>query len=365
VSGTPLRVLHVIPSMGHGGSERQVVHLSQGLVALGHEVHVALLAGGENLPLLECTGARVYRLAPRGSYDPRSLVELAGIAKRTRPHVIQTWLTLANVLGGLVATRAGVPWVYAERSFPEAYFPSWKIRLERGLAQRWAAAVVSNSATADAYWARRLVAGRPRAVIRNALPLEELGALPAGDPATLGLPADVPLVVYVGRLLPHKGIDTLLEALERVAAERPIAVLLLGVGELHESVRARLRSPVFAGRAVAPGFRYDTAAWLKRAAAFVSLSHFEGMPNTVMEALAMGCPAVVSDIPQHREILEPENGWLVPIGDAAAAADAIRAVVDDPSGAAVRACRARRAVDEWSVDATSRAWAALYARLVQ
>ncbi len=351
--------------MGYGGAERQAAYLAHGLGALGHEVHFALFAGGENLPLLEQSGARVHRLQARGNYDPRRLFELGRIVARTEPDVIQTWLNMANVLGGAVALRAGVPWVYAERYAPDAYGGSLKAGFDQWLARRYAAAVISNSGTADALWARRLAPDRPRGVIRNALPLAALDATPPADPGALGLPAELPLVVYVGRLLPHKGIDTLLDALARVNAERPISALLLGVGALHESVRARLRDPVFGGRAAAPGFRHDAAAWLKRAAVFVSLSQHEGMPNTVMEAMAMRCPAVLSDIPQHREILDDRSAWFVPIDDAGAAAAAIERVLDEPAEARARAERARRSAEVWSVEATSRAWADLYQRLVR
>jgi glycosyltransferase involved in cell wall biosynthesis len=350
--------------MGYGGAERQAAYLAHGLVALGHDVHFALFAGGENLPLLAQSGARVHRLRERGNYDPRRLLELARLARSIEPDLIQTWLNMANVLGGLVALRAGVPWVYAERYALDAYGGALKVRFDHWLARHHAAAVISNSGAADAVWAQRLPPDRPRGVIPNALPLYEIDATPPADPGLLGLPADLPLVVYVGRMLPHKGIETLLDALERVSAERPIAVLLLGVGELHESVRARLQGGPLAARAAAPGFRYDTAAWLKRAAVFVSLSRHEGMPNTVMEAMAMRCPAVVSDIPQHREILDEESALFVPLGDAAAAAAAIRRTLDAPAEAAARAARARRAAEGWSIEATSRAWADVYHQIV-
>ncbi len=360
----PLRILHVIPSMGYGGAERQAAYLARGLVALGHDVHFGLFAGGENLPLLEQSGARVHRLRAVGNYDPRRLLELAGIARRIEPDLVQTWLPMADVLGAFVARWLGVPWVYAERYAPDAYGISLKVAFDQWLARRYAAAVISNSTSADAVWARWLAPGRRHGVIRNALPLAEFDATPPADPRQLGLPPELPLVLYIGRMLPHKGIDTLLDALERVNAERPIAALLLGVGELHETVRARLDTPGFAGRARAPGFRYDTAAWLKRASVFVSLSRFEGMPNTVMEAMAMRCPAVVSDIPQHREILDDASARFVPLGDAAAVAAAIRRTLDEPAEAAARAARARAVADAWSVEATSRAWASLYHQLV-
>jgi glycosyltransferase involved in cell wall biosynthesis len=254
--------------------------------------------------------------------------------------------------------------VVAVRSAPASYGNGPKVRLDQWFARHYASAVVSNSSSADALWAGLLAPERMRGVIRNALPLDGLDGVPPADPRQLGFPADLPLVVYVGRMHPDKGIDTLLEALECVNAERPISALLLGVGELLDGVRERLKDPGFGGRAAAPGFRLDATAWLKRAAVFVSLSRHEGMPNTVMEAMALRCPAVVSDIPQHREILDDASALFVPLDDAAATAAAIRRTLDAPVESAARAARARGAAEGWSIDATSGAWAGLYDRLL-
>ena len=89
----PHRILHVIPSMGYGGAERQAAYLAHGLAGLGHDVHFALFAGGENLPLLEQSGATVHRLREAGNYDPRRLLELLRIAERSAG----IWLSIANL----------------------------------------------------------------------------------------------------------------------------------------------------------------------------------------------------------------------------------------------------------------------------
>jgi len=80
--------------------------------------------------------------------------------------------------------------------------------------------------------------------------------------------------------------------------------------------------------------------------------------------MALRCPAVVSDIPQHREILDDASALFVPLDDAAATAAAIRRTLDASAEAAARAARARGAADGWSIEATSRAWAELYGRLL-
>jgi glycosyltransferase involved in cell wall biosynthesis len=359
----PLRVLHVIPSMASGGAERQVAMLARGLRERGLEVHVAHFAGGPNLPLLERSGATIHRLPSAGNHDPLLLLRLGRLVRRLRPDVIQTWLTMANVLGGIVASTCRVPWVLAERFLPSGFAGAPKSRIEHALARAFAAAVVSNSAAADAEWAARLGPSRRRSVIRNALAIDEIDATPRAERATLGLPAELPLLLFVGRLREDKGVPTLLEAAATLVRERPLAVLLLGEGPLAPRVQEEIRSGRLGPHAAAPGFRPDVIAWMKAATLAVSVSYIEGMPNSVIEAMAARCPLVVSDIPQHREVLDDRSALFVPAADARATADAIRKTLDDFPASAERAGRARARTEGWTLAAASAAYASLYEEL--
>jgi glycosyltransferase involved in cell wall biosynthesis len=364
--GAPARrILHVIPSMGPGGAERQLVHLSRGLCGAGFETHVAFFNEGPNLALLEGTGARLHLLRSDWNHDPTLLLRLLALARRLQPHVLQTWLTMANILGGVTARAIRVPWVFSEVTLPSSFAGVRKVRFEHWLVRRFAAAVISNSESADAEWRQMLGDRTRRHVIRNPVPLAEFDRMPPADPSQLGLPAGLPLVVYVGRLLPTKGVETLLDAIALANAEHPLAALLLGEGALEEAVRERIRALRLEGRVLAPGFRYDAIAWLKRASLFVSLSHVEGMPNTVVEAMAARCPVVVSDIPPHREILDVASALFVEKDDARAAAAAIVRTLREPQAAAERARQARLRAECWSVEAVTAAWASLYGDLAR
>jgi glycosyltransferase involved in cell wall biosynthesis len=81
---------------------------------------------------------------------------------------------------------------------------------------------------------------------------------------------------------------------------------------------------------------------MKRADVFVSPAHFEGNPNVVLEAMTAGVPLVVSDIGEHRELLDDGAALLVPAISVDAVAAAIRETLTDRQAAAVRAAAARR-----------------------
>jgi glycosyltransferase involved in cell wall biosynthesis len=360
LAAPPRRILMLIPTLVMSGAENQLTYLARGLADLGHDVHVGYFDAGPNLARLENTRVRLHRVARSGNHDPLLLWRLWRLAREVKPDVVHTWLTMTHVLGGLAAIAARAPWVFGERSLPGGFGDDWKTLFERALARAFADVIVANSATADALWARRVPAPARRRVIPNALPLEALDAALPGDPRELGLRDDVPLVVYVGRMLAEKEIFTLLDALERAQQELAFSALLVGSGPLAAEVQRWIDAHGARGRIVAPGFRADAAAWLKRASVFISLSRLEGMPNTVIEAMALGVPIVVSELPQHREVLGDDSALFAPIGDAPAAAHAIVASLRDSAAAKARGARARERARAWSIERASGAYTALY-----
>ncbi|MBK8006873.1 MAG: glycosyltransferase [Gemmatimonadetes bacterium] len=102
---------------------------------------------------------------------------------------------------------------------------------------------------------------------------------------------------------------------------------------------------------------------MKRAAVFTSPSRHEGMPNAVVEAMTCGCALVVSDIPSHREILDAGSARFVSPDDPAALAAAVAGLLDAPAEASGLGRVARARAAQWSVEASMRAYLALYQEL--
>ncbi len=352
------RVLHLIPSFLPGGAERQLAYLSAGLRGLGHPVHVGALTDGPMRERCEAAGVEIHMLRARSNYDPLLVLRIARLIRRIRPALVQTWIPLMDVMGGAAARLAGVPWVLSERASPFEMTLTRKDRLRAWLA-RGAAGVVSNSQGGEAYWRAILGERVPRTVIHNALPLEDLVSAEPPSLEEFGIPEDRPLVLYLGRITEGKCVDVLVRALARVCRETESVGVLCGFGSLEAAARGWIARAGLSGRVAVTGFVPRGYALLKRASVFVSLSEFEGMPNAVMEAMALGCPAVVSDIPAHRELLDASSAVFVPI-EADAAADALLGVLRDPAAAARRAARARARTAQWSIGTVASAYAAFY-----
>lgn len=137
-------------------------------------------------------------------------------------------------------------------------------------------------------------------------PLER-GEVPGLQPGAYG--------VFVGRLVPEKGLERLVSAWAEAGLELPLVVV---GGDQHSEAHARsLREGAPASVRFVGSRRGEARdALLTHARAFLSASRLEGFPLAPLEAMAAGRPVVLSDIPPHRELLEgaPGAGWLVPEG---------------------------------------------------
>src|SRR4029079_12601461 len=221
---------------------------------------------------------------------------------------------------------------------------------------------------------RRLVYPRADVVTANSLgALDALAAfVPRGKLAFLPNPLPpastaeaaviaAPTVITVGRLVEQKGIDVLLKAWAEVAEALPgWRLMLVGGGPLEGELKSLAAKLNVAGSVEFTGHVSDPLPLLKGAKLFVLTSRFEGTPNALLEAMACGLPAVVSDAsPGPCELIgsgDDAAGLIVPVEDAAATANAIVRLARDETlrrrlGLAARerarAHDADHAIDVW------------------
>jgi glycosyltransferase involved in cell wall biosynthesis len=158
-----------------------------------------------------------------------------------------------------------------------------------------------------------------------------------------GIPPEAPVVLYCGRLAPEKALPSLIAAFALVARRKPEAMLLLvGDGPVRAAMARQaaalgLGNVRFAGR-VDPA---EVRSWLRIADVFTLVSPSEGFPCALAEAMSVGLPTVVSDIPANRQLVDDgQHGLLAPVGDVEAIAGAILRLLAD---AGLRASMGRAA----------------------
>jgi glycosyltransferase involved in cell wall biosynthesis len=179
----------------------------------------------------------------------------------------------------------------------------------------------------------------------------------------LGLPEDRPLAVFLGAVIKRKGVDVLMEAWKKVAAEDSRAVLVIVGPDTFDEAQRHLNDfarqaketvkKELAGRVIFTGMTDVAHEYLRAADIFVFPSRAEGMPASPLEALSCGLPCVLAPMEGIAEqvIENGKSGIIVPQDDAGALADALLGLLRDPKRAAELGANAReRALAMFSVE---------------
>ncbi len=192
---------------------------------------------------------------------------------------------------------------------------------------------------------------------------EHSGTLPQGyDPGRRWL-------VFLGRLVPEKGIDVLLAAMPEVVRRHPQVMLaVLGAGPYQAALEAQAQALGIADHVRFLGFvgQEQRNRWLAHAEVSVFPSRYEPFGIAVLESMAAGVPVVATPVGGMAEFLRPgKNALSVPVGDAAALSGAVAHLLDDPADAAQLSLQAARDARHFNWDRISRHTEHLYRRLVR
>jgi glycosyltransferase involved in cell wall biosynthesis len=335
-----VRVVFNLLDASVGGGQRVAAGIAQSLVDRSHDVGVAVPAAGPALEWFEALGARVHIVDLQSLRRPRG-VAAAAEAFRDYDVVYSHTSVPGEILAIAAARRAGRPHVAHRHVYPH-FSPLWPVAaVQRGLYARAAhrsrmIAVAEHVARAAA------VAG---------VPLDRIEVIPNG----VALPVDPPeprqsppvRFGVLARLDTQKGIDLFVSAAAASGLNPSEATFDVGTPEpVNDSQRELLE------RARAAGVGIDSpaegGAFLSRLDVVVIPSrNFEGLPLTLLEALALRKAILATDIPGIHEALAGTGaGVLVPPEDVTALAGAIRSLACDPIERLRLATRARALADE-------------------
>ena len=185
-----------------------------------------------------------------------------------------------------------------------------------------------------------------------------------------GLPSrpQEPLLVAAGRLSREKRYDLMLDAVARVRRSHPVTLWICGDGPERQRLAARTAELGLDPHVQFLGFVANPYPAMRQADIFVMTSDHEGLPNALIEAQSLGVPVVSTRCPHGPdEIVEHEvGGLLVPVGDAAAMAEAITQLVERPERRAAMGRAGALAVrQKFDADEVTRRWEALLVDLTR
>ena len=328
----PPNIAFVLPGLGAGGSEHIVSLLCNHFAALGWTVRLIVFED-ETTPAYYShhPAVRIVRLGMKSRRRPAPAAALTMFKRRQRlqaaleeaaPDLVISFLTRTNILSVLSAQRIGVPVIVSERNNPELQTVGavWS-RLRQWTYPQSAGLVTMTQGAMDHFARTMAVRGW---VIPNPAPPPAAAMPRISDGRTIGA---------VGRLVPQKGFDRLIDAFARVATDIPEWRLVIwGEGPDRAALEAQRDRLGLSGRVTLPGITRQPGEWIAQSDMFVLSSRFEGWGIVVGEAMAGGLPVISFDCPWGpAEMIEQgRSGILVPNGDVAALGDAMAALCRDP-----------------------------------
>jgi glycosyltransferase involved in cell wall biosynthesis len=310
-------------------------------------------------------GLSAVALEAGGPLDLRPVSELRDLLRGRRIDILCAHDSKSAFVGYWAARRCGIPIIAWARGWTGE---TLRVRLydsvHRWLLRRVDVVVAVSQAMREEV-CRRGVSGTRVAVIPNAFAGQ---AAPAADGKLrrdLGIGAETPLVVSVGRLSREKGHRYLVEAAAVLAGEgHRFALAIVGEGREMPHLQRQVKKQALADRVHLVGFRTDIPAIMAEADVVALPSLTEGLPNVVLEAFAAGKPVVATRVGGVPEAVEDgRTGLLVPARDPAALAAGIAACLDDPARAARIGEEARRALEAYSPEVQVRRVEQLFERV--
>ncbi|MEJ2346558.1 MAG: glycosyltransferase [Gammaproteobacteria bacterium] len=361
-----IRVLHTESSRNMGGQELRILTEMEGLQAYGIE---SVLAAREGTPILDEAqrrGLRAFPLRIRSSADPRAIRRLMRIMREERVDVV-------NAHGSKDGWNAALAALLLRRKFVRSRHVANPIRtgpIARMIYGALADRVLTTSESIKAGMVERGV--DPARIVSIPTGVDTGRFHPdvarGRFRAELGIPADAPLVGMVSVLRGDKGPDVFLRAAERVAAHIDDAhFALVGDGWMRGQLEESVAASPYRERIHITGYRRDIPSVMADLDVYVLSARIpEGVPQAILQALAMKVPVVASDVGGINEVAIPGHTALgFPAGDVASLVEAILACLRDRQAAAARAAAGIRLVHErYSLAATLKRMAALYRELV-
>jgi glycosyltransferase involved in cell wall biosynthesis len=364
-NGRGLRILQFIDTLDTGGAERMVACLSLRLKEIGHEVHVVCLRDFGLMPVpaerFRESGVRLTGFSKTDGFSPSAIWKLARFLKSHRIEVIHSHNPLVTHYAAAAANIARTPAIVSTiHGTSTLGMPRWAEALF-ALSCEWNDQIVLVCRQVEEVFQQRYTRLRDRtAVIPNGIEVDEL--LEVRRRGSTGEFA----FGTIGRLAPVKDQQTMLAAFAQVHKQLPTSRLeILGSGELLETLQDLSVMLGIDSAVKFHGWSRDIAGFLGGLDAFVLSSKSEGLPMTLLEAMAAGLPVVATAVGGIPEVVESAGcGWLAKPCDAGSLAENMLRLVTAPDRQE-RGGRARKAVlERYSVQTMTQQYESLFRKLI-
>lgn len=291
-----LKVLHCIHSLSNGGAERQLCLLANASQAVGMQAEVFCVdKAGHSI---SNTDIGISVLSDTNRYPLSMRDELIAVVENFSPDVIHTWLPAPmNVAVLSVAGKYKIPAVASYRN--RRRFDSWQ-RIPDFLAMFfWADKIISNNPVSQSsFLYRKLFKYKGGDEISNAVSITD--NLKSKENSH----SEVKRFIFVGRLTHQKNWHTMIKAFSRLSVNQPWKLVICGDGEDRQALEEEILNLGIKDHVELKGFCDNIYQEISDSDFLLLPSWYEGMPNVVLEAMALGVPCGVSLIPAHESLFD-------------------------------------------------------------
>jgi len=277
---------------------------------------------------IKSEGVQVYSLNMRFKADIGALWRLYLILEKVKPHILHTQLFHANLVGRIIGSIAGVPIIIS--SIRNTFFGGKMREFLLRWTDRWAVKSTIICQTAGNRMVKNgIVPEAKLIVIYNGIDTKSFDIHTTQQKAEiqeeLGYPSKKALLLAVGRLHKQKGYPYLLESINLLKNQgHPVELAIVGTGEMLPHLEQQVKKLDLEDCVRFLGVRDDVPRLMAIADVFVLSSLWEGLPGVVLEAMASGLPVVSTSVGGAVElVVDGETGFLVPLKDPVAMADAV------------------------------------------
>ncbi len=348
-------ILHLRTVTGRGGGPEKTLLNSQRFIGADYKLRLAYIRPEKDelydMPARAAeTGSTLIDIPERHGLDPRTWTRLTREIKTSQPALLHAHDYKTNVLAVLLGRMFKRPVMttmhgYVSRSGRLDFY----YRIDRWALRRMDR-IVAVSPDLLELSLRLGIASSKCVLIDNAIDVEQFARRQTVHEAKrrLGIAPERLLIGAVGRLSAEKGFDRLIEALARIAATAPdVELVIVGEGAQRPELERLIDERGIADRVRLAGYQANTIDWFQAMDIFALSSLREGLPNVVLEAMAMEVPVIATRIAGVPRILEHEvNGLLVEPGDVEGLCHALRTLTANPTLRAQLARAGRQTVEQ-------------------
>jgi len=311
-----IKICYVIGTLEIGGAEKQLLKLIERIDRNKFSPVLVALRGGVLREEFERV-CSVTIIGKRWKIDPFFLAVLARTLKRERPDILHTFMFTSNTWGRIAGVMADVPVMIASERCVDVWKRWYHRLIDRALLPFTFRVVGNSDAVGRFYQQTERIPEEKMAVVYNGVDLDEFKNVEA-PPALkkqVGVEQSGFIIGAGGRFTEQKGFINLLKAVPSVMKAYPESrFVLVGDGPLRRSFEDFVAANGLEKNVVFTGYRKDILRIFSFCDVIAVPSLFEGMPNMVLEAMALKKPVVGTDIPEIAELVKDgDNGFLVPV----------------------------------------------------